>query len=465
MTSKDRYDRTIDCSAHRFATCSRFAVDTAIVRIPALPGRQSGAAALMFVIGMVAIVATAGLALDGGHVFLEKAQLQTAVDGAALGGAKAIDETPGDLNRARNAASAVFGRTATGPGNDELGSAWNSGGINLNIQFSRTLNPFVPGSLDGPYVRAIATGYTLPAWLTPIIGINQFVIRSSAVAGPSPGIGDQVNENLCDFAPLTICEDPTGPGPIFGYSKGDPLVLKSSQWQVGGPIGPGNFQALRIGGNGANVYRKNMAGGVEGLCLDAGDTPTVETEPGNMVGPTAMGLNTRFGQYKGGGMNRADYPPDVITRQGNPELTVCNDKAAPGDPDYRQICPTGSNTFVTRDNLNTHAYTHANYEAHRAANNFNNPPGPNGGVFERRILTLPVTDCSGRNNGQSTLPVVGFVCFYLLQDVQQKGKDSYIFGQLIDGCGGTGVPGSTPGPGNSSAYIIQLYDDPSSTDS
>ena len=126
--------------------------------------------------------------------------------------------------------------------------------------------------------------------------------------------------------------------------------------------------------------------------------------------------------------------------------------------------PRGSRK-VTRDNLNTHAYTHANYESHRAANNFNNPPGPNGGVFERRILTLPVTDCSGRNNGQSTLPVTGFVCFYLLQDVEQKGKDSYIFGQLIDCCGGSGIPGSTPGPGNSSAYIIQLYKDPASTDS
>jgi len=418
----------------------------------------------MFVIGMVAIIGMAGLALDGGHVFLEKAVLQTAVDGAALGGAKAIDETPGDLPRARNAANDVFGRTAAASGNDELGAAWSSGGINLNIQFSRTLNPFTPGSPDGPYVRAIANGYTLPAWLTPILGFDQFMVRASAVAGPSPGIGDQTSENLCDVAPLTICEDPDGPGPVFGYTLGDPLVLKSSQWQVGGPIGPGNFQALRVGGNGANIFRQNMAGGVEGLCVDA-NSDTVETEPGNMVGPTAMGLNTRFGDYKGGGMNRADYPPDVITRQDDPKLTVCNDKAGPGDADYRQICPQGSGTFVTRTNLNTHAYTHANYETHRAANNFNNPPGPGGGVFERRILALPVTDCSARNNGQSTLPVVGFVCFYLLQDVEQKGKDSYIFGQLIRDCGGTGVPGPTPGPGTSSAYIIQLYDDPASTDS
>ncbi len=429
-------------------------------------GRQSGAAVLVFVIGMVAIIGMAGLALDGGHVILEKSVLQTAVDGAALGGAKAIDETPGDIGRARNAANDVFGRTANATGNEELGAAWGGGGVNLQIQFSNTLNPFVPGSPNGPYVRAIASGYTLPAWLTPILGFDQFVIQASAVAGPSPGIGNQNNEQSCDFAPLTICEGDPADGPVFGYKLHDPQVLKSSAWQVGGPVGSGNFQAIRVGGTGASVYRVNMAGGVENLCADTGDMVSIETEPGNMVGPTAQGLNTRFNKYKGGGINPADYPPDIITRQQSPELEVCDDKAEPTDPEYRQICQKGSTEFVTAATLCASAYCANDYDTARANNNFTNGPGSaRPGVPERRVLNLPVTDCSGRNNGQSTLPVEGFVCFYLLQEVTQKGNESYIFGELIEDCGGTGVPGSVPGPGTSSAYIIQLYDDPASTDS
>ncbi|MGI9264127.1 MAG: hypothetical protein ACR2QU_04310, partial [Gammaproteobacteria bacterium] len=87
------------------------------------------------------------------------------------------------------------------------------------------------------------------------------------------------------------------------------------------------------------------------------------------------------------------------------------------------------------------------------------------GVAERRIVQIPVTDGSGLNNGQSTLPVVGTICFYLLQEVTQHGLDSFVFGEIIEDCGGAGVPGPTPGPGTSSAYIIQLYDDPDSSDS
>ncbi len=40
-----------------------------------------------------------------------------------------------------------------------------------------------------------------------------------------------------------------------------------------------------------------------------------------MTGPVSRGLNTRFGQYSGGGVNSTDYPPDVITREPNPLLT------------------------------------------------------------------------------------------------------------------------------------------------
>lgn len=433
-------------------------------------GRQQGAVALIFVIGMVAIVGMAGLALDGGHVMLEKAVLQTAVDAAALGGAKAIDETPGDTNRARGKASDVFGRTATALGNEELGAAWTSGGVTLQIQFSDTLNPFTPGSPDGPYVRAIASGYTLPAWLTPVLGFDQFIIEASAVAGPSPGIGDQAEEEACDIAPLTLCEDPdgpTGPNYVNGYELHSPQMLKSTAWGDG-DIGSGNFQAIRVGGSGASIYRQNMAGGVEGLCVNDGDQVTVETEPGNMVGPTAQGLNTRFGKYGGGGMNAADYPPDLITRQDNPRLEPCEVRADPDDPDFRQICRPGTEGYITAANLHENSYDWATYDSDMFAGNFTNPPdGATGppGVAERRIVQIPVTDCSGLNNGQSTLPVVGTICFYLIQEVEHHGLDSYIFGEVIEDCGGAGIPGSTPGPGTSAAYIIQLYDDPDSTDS
>ena len=79
-----------------------------------------------------------------------------------------------------------------------------------------------------------------------------------------------------------------------------------------GPIGPGNFQLFELGGSGANIVRQNLAGAYE-ECIDPGSTIT--TKPGNNVGPTAQGLNTRFGQYQGGGMNAATSRPDIVTTE------------------------------------------------------------------------------------------------------------------------------------------------------
>jgi hypothetical protein len=211
-----------------------------------------------------------------------------------------------------------------------------------------------------------------------------------------------------------------------------------------------------------------MAGGVEGLCISEGDGVAVETEPGNMVGPTSQGLNTRFGEYRGGGMNSSDYPPDVITSD-TPRLEPCDIRASETDPLFRKICQKGTNTIVDETNLGSFAYEWNQYDtALLNSGNFTNDPvtGSPPGVLERRIIQIPVTDCSGLNNGQSTLPVVGTICFYLLQRVPPGGGlDSVIFGEVVENCGGGGVPGSTPGPGTSAAYIIQLYDDPASTDS
>ena len=99
------------------------------------------------------------------------------------------------------------------------------------------------------------------------------------------------------------------------------------------------------------------------------------------------------------------------------------------------------------------------------AGSYNYPPAPNGiGAAGRRILTVPIADCSGSNNGNSTIPVLGFGCYFLLQKAVQHGTSNYVYGEFIDGCVGDGNPGPEPssafGP-----YRIQLYNDVGSADS
>jgi Flp pilus assembly protein TadG len=55
--------------------------------------KQRGAAMVLIVAGMVALIGIAGLALDSAHGMLNKTRLQNTVDAAALGAAKTFYET------------------------------------------------------------------------------------------------------------------------------------------------------------------------------------------------------------------------------------------------------------------------------------------------------------------------------------------------------------------------------------
>jgi hypothetical protein len=86
------------------------------------------------------------------------------------------------------------------------------------------------------------------------------------------------------------------------------------------------------------------------------------------------------------------------------------------------------------------------------------PAGP--GAYGRRTIAMPVGDCSQSTSGQGTVPLMGVLCFHLLQAAEQQGNESYVYGQFIgDGCGVTGNPGDEPND-EAGPFIIQLYKDP-----
>ncbi len=418
------------------------------------PRRSQRGAAMVFIgIALVTLVLMAGLALDMGHAMLSKTRLQDTVDAAALAAAKTLDET-GDTVQATSEALAAFGSNTNAAGNRELASGYagGNGSINVTVQYSSTLPPFTPGSATGPYVRVIATGFTLPTWLVRIGGVSQGTVTASAVAGPSPSVN-----SACNIAPMMVCGDPAaGAGNLWGYSLNSPTVLKSAA--PGSPqVGPGNFQLVQFGGTGANLVRQNLAGGYAS-CATTGTS--INTEPGDATGPTAQGLNTRFGQYTGS-MSMSQYPPDVIVKGETPAITV----------DANGYLWQGS-TQLTGPGAPPNSYTLLSYNYQKYTSDLTNPanydyqPIESGGsgAFQRRMLSVPVGDCTGTSGGSTTVPVLGFACFFLLQPVTQKGNMDYAIGQFVGQCDVNGTPGPAPASGPS-PYIIQLYHDPSSGDS
>lgn len=408
---------------------------------------QRGVALVMIVIAMAALLLMAGLALDVGHMMLSESRLQNTADAAALAAAKTLDETA-STTLATTAALQAFGLNAAASGNKELSSSYTSGTLQVTIQYSSTLPPFTPGSTTGPYVRVDATGFALPTWLVGVGGINKLTVAASAVAGPSPTIN-----TACNVAPMLVCGNPNaGASGLWGYTLNAPQSLKSAA-PGSSAVGPGNFQLIQLGGTGANIVRQNM-GGDYAACSTSGNT--VQTETGNEAGPVAQGLNTRFGQYSGP-VSESQYPPDVITTYESPALTV----------DSSGNIWQGK-TEITSSNINNNStpnvFSYQDYlsgEANPASYTYE--PVSSGGpaVFNRRILTVPVGDCTGTANGSTTVPVIGFACFFLIQPVSQQGSSDYVVGQFVGNCDVNGNPGPNPGSGPG-PYVIELYHDPGS---
>ena len=407
------------------------------IRDPACKFRQQGVILPLVAIGLLAMLAIAGLALDSSHALANKTRLQNTVDAAALAAAKAYDQSD-DISVGDAAAFSLFGLNADAAGNHEMDAAYESGGINIVIQWSETLNPFVSTGI-GPYVRVIATDFTLDATLSSVLGVTDIDIAATAVAGPSPTIN-----SACNIAPMVVCARDADDPNLFGFEENGLEVLKSAAGD-GSAIGPGNFQLIRIDCPGGDCVRNNLAGSYSG-CV--GEGTTLETEPGNTVGPTVQGLNTRFGRYSGP-VSAEDYPPDVVVTQPDPPLSY--------DEENAQVIQNG--TAVDNETID---YGWEQY-TQDVVNNYLDYPPPVG-VYERRVMALPIARCDGGSSGQTTLDVVGFGCYFMLQEVNQQGTEAQIFGQFLSGCKAGGAPGPSPVSGPA-PYIIQLYKDPDSQDS
>jgi hypothetical protein len=432
--------------------------------------QQRGIVVPIVTIGLLAILAIAGLALDGSHALANKTRMQNTADAAALAAAKVLDQTE-DTVQATAAAFNLFSRNADGVGNHELNDAYDAGDISITVQYSTTVSPFVPGSPDGPFVRVIATGFDTPTTLSRVLGFTEISTPATAVAGPSGPLGTGNGAEVCDIAPIAVCADdiPTPPVPPPADDSLDPLrVLKPNPGQHG-DIGPGNYKMLRLGCTGGACLRENMAGDYDG-CATVGEY--VETEPGVSSGPVSQGFNTRFGDYAGGGVNPADHPQDAVNTGQDPELFADCVEPHPNiyRPDQGPSSGNCNSTFEPNDIVTTAGqldYSYSDYAAATAS--IDEAAMPPDSAKNRRLLVFPVISCDGDESGQSTIHVEGFACFFMLQPVDtghQGMGGGQIFGQYVTACDINGTSGVNPGGGPSPLlYKIQLYKDPDSVDS
>jgi hypothetical protein len=400
---------------------------------------QRGATLVLVVVGMLALLAMAGLAIDTAHVLLNKSRLQSALDASALAAAKILSQST-STTLATVAAGSLFGSNlAQYP---ELQRA----GLKLTTEYSSTLNPFSPGTAPPLFVRTSIAGFTTQMSLIAVLGISSINVAGSAVAGPSPPL---VTE--CNIVPVFICADTTqGKAPLFNYQVGQVLGLNLTAGTTS-TIGPGNYGLLSLSGPGGNIVKNNLAGDFAN-CSTVNDVPP--TQPGVQTGPVSQGINTRFGQYSGG-LTSTQYPPDPVNSNAH-QTSLSQDSVTldvmQGTTDISKIAPANQAAALT--------FNYSNYTA--VAPPYDTPVPP--AVPQRRVLAVPLGDCTGLASGRSTVTINGFACVFLLQAVGQGAKNNQIFAQITSGCEANGKPG-TGGTSLIGPYRIELYKSAGSPDS
>jgi len=420
------------------------------------PRRQEGSVSVLMVIALAAMAMMAALALDGGHMMLNKTRLQNAVDAAALSGAKTLSQVVGGVNSAsttRTAALNTLTQNANATGNNELATAvgGNAGAFAAVELASSVYGPFsYPGPADAKYVRVSVPSYSLTGFFWNFAqvfgpgGLGAKAVAAIATAGPSP-------TSPCDLAPLMVCGDSTKNNPaagmFWGFQFGDLQVLKTASGNSS-PIGPGNFQLIDFGSGGSQV-KEDLAGGGK-VCRNVGQD--VQTAPGNKVGPTSQGLNTRFGIYQGQ-VSASAYPPDLVTTSSTPAITY-DDSVNPPQKMYQGQAVTSSNGNLTAGSNSILDYN--DWRASVAACVAGGSGCQGNGVFERRMMKVVVGDCTGKQGGSTSVPVLGFGCYFVVQPMDGGGTDSQIFGQFVKTCEGDNVAGPSPST-DSGPQIIQLY--------
>lgn len=217
-------------------------------------GSAKGQVAVIITLAMPVLIGILAFCCDLAITYLNWQSIQKAADAAVLAGANYLPDDPATaISTANNWA------TKNGVASSEIESTTVAPD---DMSITMTVKRKVPA-----YFARIFDVTSVPVQVAATAGVENV----STATGLVP-IG--VN---CASGDVTEC---------FGYEQ--MITLKYSQ------IGPGNWGPLALGGNGGNTYRSNIQYGYQGP-ISLGEW--INTETGNMVGPTRQGFATRWNEY------------------------------------------------------------------------------------------------------------------------------------------------------------------------
>ncbi|MDQ0080690.1 Flp pilus assembly protein TadG [Variovorax boronicumulans] len=402
--------------------------------------RQRGAMIVTAALLLLFLLGFMGIALDFGHLFVVKTELQTAVDSCALAAARELDKQGSAITRAKSA-----GQTAGNANRVNMQSAtWSGQGqiVATEITFrdaayASTIDPAV-----AVYAQCAHSQPNIKMWLMQALGAfsgdtaGNPATRSVAASAVATRASAQT---ACPI-PVAMKPKPGGTAPNYGFAIGEWVKLIQAQnAAVGGQIGWANLD----GSNSASETEAELNGRCGTRVGDTLGTPGVQTSVADV-------WNQRFGIYKNSGdpsVGRPDYTGYAYTSLNWP--AQFNAYSGPPNGGVQNFL-TKRAAFASCADTGTKVNGSGSCESITglSLNGFQklaNPGNVAGGHMQygldRRFVTVPVID--GGNH------VIDYACMLMLQPLSIPMTDTQL--EFRGNAGAAGSPCTTGGLAGGSA--------------
>ena len=410
--------------------------------------RQRGAFILTAALLLLFLLGFMGIAIDFGHLFVVKTEMQTAMDSCALAAAQELDGQPTALDRARSA-----GMTAGNLNRVNMQSAtWAGQGqiVAADITFRDAAYAPTGAAAAAVYALCQHTQPNINSWLLKIMGgfTGDAATYPATRSIPATAVARRASAQTTCPLPVALKPKPGGTAPNYGFAVGEWVTLINEQNAAqGGQIGWANLD----GSNNAAETEAELNGRCGTRVGDTLGTPGVQTS-------VADAWNYRFGIYKNTGdpstlIGNPDFTGYAYTANNWPAQQNAYDGPAPG-----AASPTAQNFVTKRQSFASCADTGTKVKGANSCesitglslNSFQKlaPPGNTTGGHKqygrnRRIVTVPVINPANQ--------VVDYACMLMLQplsvpmaNVQLEFRGNA--GAAGSPCTTSGLPGGTAGP-------------------
>ncbi|GGF28719.1 hypothetical protein GCM10010954_29750 [Halobacillus andaensis] len=220
--------------------------------------KESGNAIVLMTLAMGVVLILAGLVIDGGHLFMSKSHLQKTANAAALSGAQEIVNDQASVDAVVTQVLDSHGET------ESLRQSTVENNQELHVELEKDV----------------------PLFFSSILGIENILVNVDAKAGLNP-MGEAKG-----VVPLGVDES-------VPLNYGETYQLKVDA----GDSTAGNFGVLALEGPGAKSYEESLTHGFDEN-LNVGDI--INTQTGNIAGPTRNGVDYRVSNCPDGEVTQRD---------------------------------------------------------------------------------------------------------------------------------------------------------------